>query len=122
MIRMFFIIAACLIALPMAAADKTRIQVKVTNEAGKPVYPASVIVRFVSGHSVTKLGTKIRTTWETSTNQEGLARIPEIRQGKILFQVIAKGYQTYGNTIEVDEDEKTVEIQLKRPQPQYSAH
>lgn len=122
MIRPLCVIFACVLTLPAVAADKTRIQVKVTNEAGKPVYPASVIVRFVSGHSVTKLGTKIKTTWETSTNQEGIARIPEIRQGKILFQVIAKGYQTYGDTIEVEDEEKTVEIQLKRPQPQYSAH
>jgi hypothetical protein len=36
--------------------------------------------------------------------------------------VIAKGYQTFGETIEINEDEKTVEIQLKPPQPQYSAH
>lgn len=107
---------------PLAGAEMTKIQVKVTNLDGKPIDRASVVVRFVEGRSVIKLGKKIRTQWETRTNQDGIARIPEIPQGKILFQVIATGYQTYGNTVMVDEAEKTVEIQLKPPQPQYSAH
>jgi hypothetical protein len=37
-------------------------------------------------------------------------------------QVIAKGYQTFGNTFEVEEEEKTIEVKLNPPQPQYSAH
>ena len=111
-----------LLALPLLAVDMTKIQVKVTTMSGKPIDRASVIVRFVEGRSVVKLGKKIRTQWETATNQEGLAKIPEIPQGKILVQVIAKGYQTYGGTVDVDQDEKTIEIQLKPPQPQYSAH
>jgi len=36
--------------------------------------------------------------------------------------VIAKGYQTFGQTFEVMEEEKTIEVQLNPPQPQYSAH
>ncbi len=83
---------------------------------------AGVVVRFVEGRSYVKLGKKIRTTYEMRTNQEGLARIPEIPQGKILIQVIAKGYQTFGHTFDVDEEEKTIEIKLNPPQAQYSAH
>jgi hypothetical protein len=120
--RVIPMVIAGLLALPLVAGDMTKIQVKVTNLSGKPVDRASVIVRFIEGRSVVKLGKKIRTQWETATNQEGLAKIPEIPQGKILVQVIAKGYQTYGNTVEVNDDEKTIEIQLKPPQPQFSAH
>jgi hypothetical protein len=36
--------------------------------------------------------------------------------------VIAKNYQTFGDNFDVDEDQKTVEIKLKPPQAQYSAH
>jgi hypothetical protein len=100
----------------------TKLQVEVKTLGGKPIDRAGVIVRFVEGRSVVKLGKRIRTTYELRTNQEGLARIPEIPQGKILVQVIAKGYQTFGQTFEVEEPEKTIQINLKPPQPQYSSH
>ena len=70
----------------------TKINIVLKNQAGKPVDHASVVVRFVQGHSVVKLGKAIRTTFELRSNQEGEARIPSIPQGKILVQVIAKGY------------------------------
>jgi hypothetical protein len=69
-----------------------------------------------------KFGKKIRTTWEMRTNQEGLVKIPAIPKGKILIQVIAKGYQTYGQSFEVSEEAKTIEIKLNPPQQQYSSH
>lgn len=116
------VITFALLALPLLAADMTRIQVKVTNLDGKPVDRASVVVKFVEGRSKVKLGKKIMTNWEVRTNQEGLAKIPEIPQGKILIMVIAKGYQTFGETIPIEEEEKTIEVKLKPPQPQYSAH
>jgi hypothetical protein len=56
------------------------------------------------------------------TNQEGLAKIPPIPQGTILIQVIAKDFQTFGEKFDVDEEQKTIEITLNPPQPQYSAH
>ena len=104
----------------LSAADKTRLSVKVTNEAGRPVDRAAVIITFVQGRSI-KL-TKIRKTWELRTSQEGMARIPEIPQGKIRVQVNAKNYQTFGDTFDIQEDERTIEIKLKPPQAQYSAH
>jgi hypothetical protein len=111
-----------LAVLPVAAADMTKLQIVVTNQDGKPVDRASVIVKFVQGRSVTKLGTKIRKSWELKSSQEGIARIPAIPQGKILIQVSAQHFQTFGQTFDVDEEEKTIEIKLNPPQPQYSAH
>jgi hypothetical protein len=109
--------AATAIAAPM-----TRINISVKSQGGHPVDRASVVVRFVQGHSIVKLGKAVRTTFELRTNQDGEARIPSIPQGKILVQVIAKGYQTFGQTFDVAEDEKTLEITLNPPQQQYSAH
>src|SRR5690349_9312692 len=107
-----FLAAMVLALLPFAAppakaADKTRLQIHVTNKDGKAVGNASVIVKFVAGRSI-KL-TKIRKSWELRTSQEGMARIPEIPQGKVLVQVIAKNYQTFGETFDVQEEERTVE-------------
>jgi hypothetical protein len=94
----------------------------VRNLEDKPVDRASVIVTF-EGRSITKLGgKKLKTSWEMKTNQEGVVSIPPLPQGHIRVQVIAKGYQTYGEKIEVNEEEKTIEVKLNPPQSQYSAH
>lgn len=100
----------------------SRLKIQVKTLGDKPVDRASVIVRFVEGRSVVKLGKQIKTHWELKTNQEGVAKIPPIPQGKVLVQVIAKNYQTFGQTFEVDEEEKTITVKLNPPQAQYSAH
>ena len=109
-------------SLSLAAADLTKLQVQVTNEAGKPIEQAEVIVKFVQGRSPVKFGAKIRKTWEVHSSQEGIAKIPAIPQGKILVQVNAKNYQTFGQTFDVQEEERTIEVKLKPPQAQYTAH
>ncbi len=115
--------ALSVLVLPLAAdPPMTRLRVEVKTLGDKPIERASVVVRFVEGRSVVKLGKKIVTSWEMRTNQEGVAKIPSLPQGKIQIQVIAKGYQTFGQTYDVSEEEKTIEVKLNPPQPQYSAH
>ena len=111
-----------LAAAAWAEAPMTRLNVVVKTQSGKPIDRAAVVVRFVEGHSVVKLGKAIRTTFEMRTNQEGEVKIPAIPQGKIRIQVIAKGYQTFGQIFDITDDEKTVDIALNPPQQQYSAH
>jgi uncharacterized GH25 family protein len=108
--------------LPLFAADMTTLTISVKSPTGKPVESASVIVKFVKGRSAAKLGKKIRKEWELRTNQEGMVKIPPIPQGTILVQIIAKDYQTFGQNFDVDEEQKTLDIKLNPPQPQYSAH
>ena len=70
-------------------ADDTpmsRIRVQVENLKGKPVDRASVIVNFDEGRSLVKLGKKVITHWEVRTNQQGIAKIPTMPQGKSLFR------------------------------------
>jgi uncharacterized GH25 family protein len=116
------ILIAITALLPLTAADQTNLKVLVTNQAGKPIDNASVIIKFVQGRSKLKFGAKDRREWDVKTNQEGLVKVPAIPQGKILIQVIAKFYQTFGETFDVEQDEKTVEIKLNPPQAQYTAH
>jgi hypothetical protein len=110
------------VAPAVAQTAVTKLTVHVVNDSDRPVDRASVIVKFVQGRDYIKFGKKIRDTYELRTNQEGEASIPEIPQGKILVQIIAKGYQTYGQTLDINEPERTVEIKLNPPQKQYSAH
>jgi hypothetical protein len=115
------LLLSLLLVLPVAAGDLTKLKIVVTTQSGRPIDRASVVVRF-GGRSVVKLGKMVRTSWEMRSGQDGAADIPEMPKGKIQVQVIAKGYQTFGDTFEVTEDERTIAIKLNPPQPQYSSH
>ena len=97
-----------------AAKPTTRLQVVVTDEDGEPVPRASVIVRTVKG----KKKDKVSVTLQLKTSEQGTAPLPPIRQGYILLQVHANGYQTFGETIELKETEQTVDVTLLPPQRQ----
>lgn len=114
--------AASLIPALNGAVAMTTLQVQVLSPGGQPVDRASVIITFVEGREPMKLYKKHVLHWELKTNQQGIAKIPPIPQGKIKVQVIASNYQTYGDFFKVEEEDKTLTVQLKDPQPQYSAH
>ncbi len=114
-----------LLILPVALlADKdyTTLTVAVVEEAReRPVPKAAVTVSFVSGRKM--MVKKIRKEWNTKTNARGLAELPEIPSGKVSIQVIAQGFQTYGDQVEISGEQQTVTVKLKRPtQRQVSAH
>lgn len=121
--NLVLLLALLIPLLPARADDLTRIQIHVTNSRGTPVDRASVIVKFVSGRPLKSLGLKkARLSWELKSSQEGMAKIPGIPKGKILIQINAKNYQTFGDTFDIQDDERVIDIVLKDPQAQYSAH
>ena len=123
-IRILFAAALCLsfAATVLAAPPMTTLRVEVKTHTDKPIERASVIVTFVEGRDYMKLGKKIYIPFELKTNMDGVAKIPPVPQGKIKVQVIAKGYQTFGEVFAVNEAEKTIEVKLNPPQQPYSAH
>ena len=114
--------AMALMVLTLANADTptTKLTIHVITQAGRPVNQASVVVRFVRSKAL-KIKA-LRTTWELRTNQEGETDVPDLPQGQIRIQVIAKGYQTFGQFYDVQEEAKTIEIKLNPPQQQYTSH
>jgi hypothetical protein len=118
----FLAVAFLACALPALADDLTKIEIHVMNQVGHPIDNASVVVKFVDGRSKVKFGVKIRKEWDLKTSQEGVIKIPPLPKGSILIQVRADHYQTFGQTFNVQDDEKLVEIKLNAPQAQYSAH
>jgi uncharacterized GH25 family protein len=110
---LLFLCLALAVVLIAAPPPMTTLTISVKTQSNKPVDNASVIVKFVQGRNMAKLGKSNTLEWEMHTNQEGSVKIPPIPQGKILIQVIAKNYQTFGQTIDV---------RLNPPQSQYSAH
>ena len=115
------LLASCFTPV-FADNPETRLRFEVQTLGGRPIDRASVIVDFVEGRSYIKLGKKMLKHWEVRTSQEGIARLPAIPPGKVRVQVIAKGFQTYGQIYDVDEGERTINIKLNPPQAQHSEH
>jgi hypothetical protein len=103
-------------------SPQTVISIQVKNERGKAIQHGSVILDFLGGHDPKKFGARRKIHWEVQLNLEGAATFPSIPQGKVRVQVIAGGYQTFGQNFDVDEATKTIDVKLNDPQKQYSVH
>ena len=96
----------------------SKIEVTILRDAsGKPIENASVIFHPLDehGHDAGNM--------ELKTNEDGKTIIDVIETGATLrVQVIAKGFQTYGNDFKIDKSEMALEIRMKRPGEQYSTY
>jgi hypothetical protein len=91
----------------------TKLRIQVTTKDDKPVANASVYVRYYTSGGF--LRHEKLAEMDLKTNQDGSVKVPEIPQGKILIQVIAKGWHTYGKWFEVEKDEESIAIKLEPP-------
>lgn len=91
----------------------TKLKIRVTSDSDKPIANASVYVRFYE--SAGFLHKDKLAEMNFKTNQDGSVKVPEIPQGKILIQVIASGWHTYGKWYDVDKDEEAITIKLVPP-------
>ena len=90
-----------------------KLRIVVTGSGDKPVASASVYVRYnVPGGLIHK--DKLAEL-DLKTSQDGSVKVPVIPQGKILIQVIATGWHTYGKWYDIDQDEELIEIKLDPP-------
>ena len=95
---------------------KLRIEVK--GDSGKPVANASVYVRYDVASGL--LHRNKLAELDLKTNGDGSVRVPAVPQGKILIQVIAPGWHTYGKWYDLEgKDEESVEIKLDPPHHWY---
>jgi hypothetical protein len=91
----------------------TKLKIRVTTDADKPIANASVYVRFYASGGF--LHHDKLEEMNFKTNQDGSVKVPEIPQGKILIQVIATGWHTYGKWYDIDKDEESIAIKLVPP-------
>jgi hypothetical protein len=91
-----------------------RVEVTVLRDInGKPIENAAVIFHLVGDKG----------NMELKTNEDGKAMIDVLPLGGMIeLQVIAKGFQTYGEDFKIDKAEKSFEVKLKRPGEQYSIY
>jgi hypothetical protein len=83
---------------------------------GKPVENASVIFHpIVNGHDSGNM--------ELKTNDEGKAILDLLEIGSdVRVQVLATGFQTFGQDFKIDKDQLAIDVKLKRPTEQYSIY
>jgi hypothetical protein len=53
------------------------------------------------------------------TNQKGLAHVPDAPTGKVLIQVVAEGWKTFGQWYDVVDLKQVIKIHLERPPKWY---
>jgi len=94
-----------------------RIEVTILRDFnGKPIENAAVIF-----HPM--VGEKDEGNMELKTNEDGKTIIDVLPIGDtVRLQVIARGYQTYGEDYKIDKAEMAIEIKMKRPGEQYSIY
>ncbi len=111
--------AAVMAVLGVAAGQKfAELKITVVRDYnGKPIRNASVVL-----HQVDDNGKQSKGGMQLKTNAEGEAGYPSIPYGKLRIQVIASGFQTYGEDIEISESTHEMVVKLKRPQDQYSIY
>lgn len=89
----------------------------IKDDNGKPVRNAAVIM-----HPVDEKGKQERGDLELKTDPEGRANFDGIPYGPLRVQVLAHGFQTYGEDFEISKAKTEVTIKLKRPQGQFSIY
>src|ERR1700683_1310255 len=124
------VLAAALLALPLLHGQDSRgrkykpppptckISVTVVKEKdGKPIEDAAVVF-----HPIDKDG-KDEGNMELKTNEDGKAFINVIPIGAtVRVQVIADGFQPFGDSYQVADDTKDITVKLHRPTRQYSIY
>jgi hypothetical protein len=100
-----------------APEPTARIEVTVLRDSnGKPLVNASVIFHSIEND-------KYSGNMELKTNEDGKAIIDILPiGGTVRMQIIAKGFQTFGDDYKVDKDQIAIEIRMKRPGEQYSIY
>ena len=84
---------------------------------GKPVRNASVVL-----HPVNSKGKQESGGLQLKTDAEGKADYNGVPYGKLRIQVIASGFQTFGQDYDIDQQEQQITIKLQRPKDQYSIY
>jgi hypothetical protein len=120
----FAIFSLLLISTALIASDKkdegqqsSLSFVVLKDDNGKPVRNAAVVL-----HPVAQHGKQAKGGFELKTDAEGKTHFDGIPFGPLRVQVIAPGFQTFGNDYGINQTNQEIVIRLKRPQNQYSIY
>jgi hypothetical protein len=99
-----------------APSPLNRLTIEVTGgDSNKPVENASVYVKTLEQHALKDKKFEVN----VKTNQRGVAHVPDAPLGRVLIQIIAEGWKTYGHWYDITDPQQTVKIHLERPPKWY---
>jgi Carboxypeptidase regulatory-like domain len=84
---------------------------------GKPIRNAAVVLHPVNPH-----GKQRRGGFELKTDGEGKTHFEGVPYGKMRVQVLAPGFQTFGEDYDIQSPTLEITVKLKSPQGQYSIY
>src|SRR5215467_6660676 len=84
---------------------------------GKPIRNAGVVM-----HPVNEKGKQSRGGLELKTDADGRAEFDGVPYGMLRIQVLAHGFQTYGEDFDIQKPKTEITVKLKRPSGQFSIY
>ena len=87
------------------------------DDNGKPVRNASVVM-----HEVNKKGKQSRGGYQLKTDAEGKTSFEGAPYGMLRVQVLAPGFQTFGEDYQINQPVHEITIKLQKPADQYSIY
>ena len=87
------------------------------DDNGKPVRNASVVL-----HPVNNKGKQESGGLQLKTDAEGKADYNGVPYGTLRIQVLAPGFQTFGQDFDINQQDQQITIKLQRPKDQYTIY
>jgi hypothetical protein len=99
-----------------APSPVNRLTIEVTGgDENKPVENASVYVKTVEQHLIKDKKFEV----QVKTNQHGMAHVPDAPLGRVLIQIVADGWKTYGHWYDINDPKQVIKVHLERPPKWY---
>jgi hypothetical protein len=102
---------------PERQSASKKLTIEVTGGANQAaVENASVYLKFTEGRTLRK---DKKYELNVKTNRDGSAHIPDVPMGKVLIQIVAEGWKSYGKYYELTDPSATIKIHLERAKKWY---
>jgi hypothetical protein len=100
-----------------APNPESRITIEVTGgDKDSPIENASVYFKYIEEHKIKKNKTL---ELNVKTNRDGVAHVPDAPLGRVLIQVLAEGWKSYGRWFDITDPKQTIKVHLERPPKWY---
>jgi hypothetical protein len=97
---------------PAKPTGTAQLRIELTGGNTKvPIADASIYLKFTDNGVLRDK----KIEFNLKTNQNGVTRSPEIPKGRVLIQIVAPGWKTFGRYYDIDRDEQVIQINIERP-------
>jgi hypothetical protein len=102
---------------PPKSEQVSRVTIEVAGgQNDTPIENASVYVKYIEERKLMK---DKKLELNVKTNRDGAAHIPAAPMGRVLIQVVADGWKTYGRWYDITDLKQTFKIHLEKPPKWY---